>query len=171
MTEPSLPEESIFGQALEIASAEERSANRDRACGADPALRSEVEALLRAGGRRGDLLDLPDLGAAGSDGPPAAERPGALIAGRYKLLEAISEGGMGAVWMAQQTEPVKRLVAVKLIRAGINSKAVLARFEAERQALALMDHPNIAKVFDAGISPPAAAGGLAVPYFAMELVK
>src|SRR5207244_1244245 len=163
MNEPSLPEESIFGQALEIESAEERAAYLDRACGADHALRIEVEALLRAGGRRGDLLDLPDLGAAGSDGPPTAERPGTLIAGRYKLLEAINAGGMGTVWMAQQTEPVKRLVAVKLVRTGINSKAVLARFEAERQALALMDHPNIAKVLDGGVSPPGAAGGLGMP--------
>ena len=77
-------------------------------------------------------------------------RTGAVLAGRYKLLEEIGEGGMGAVWMAQQTEPVKRLVAVKLIKAGMDGKPVLARFEAERQALALMDHPNIAKVLDAG---------------------
>jgi serine/threonine protein kinase len=94
-----------------------------------------------------------------------------LIAGRYKLLEAISEGGMGAVWMAQQIEPVKRLVAIKLIRTGVSSKAVLARFEAERQALALMDHPNIAKVLDAGQSPPVESGGLGCPFFVMELVK
>src|SRR5436305_11763149 len=171
MTERSLPEESIFGQALEIESAEERAADLDRACGADQALRSEVEALLQASGRRGDLLDLPELGADKSDGPPAAERPGTLIAGRYKLLEAINEGGMGTVWMAQQTEPVKRLVAVKLVRAGINSKAVLARFEAERQALALMDHPNIAKVLDAGATPPDCPGCPATPFFVLELVK
>jgi serine/threonine protein kinase/thioredoxin-like negative regulator of GroEL len=171
MNEPSLPEESIFGQALEIESAEERAAYLDRACGDNQALRSEIEALLRTGTRRGDLLDLPDRGVTGSDGPPAMEQPGTLIAGRYKLLEAISEGGMGAVWMAQQTEPVKRVVAVKLIRTGINSKAVLARFEAERQALALMDHPNIAKVLDAGTTPPDCPGCPATPYFVMELVK
>ncbi|HEY1375637.1 MAG TPA: serine/threonine-protein kinase [Gemmataceae bacterium] len=171
MTEPSLPEESIFGQALEIESADERAAYLDRACGADQALRAGVEALLRASGQHGDLLDLPGRGAAGPDRPPAAERPGTLIAGRYKLLEAISEGGMGAVWMAQQTEPVKRLVAVKLVRTGINSKAVLARFEAERQALALMDHPNIAKVLDAGTTPPDCPGCPATPFFVMELVK
>jgi serine/threonine protein kinase len=171
MNEPLLPEESIFGQAMEFESAEERAAYLDRTCGADQALRSDVEALLRASGPLGDLLDLPDLGAAASGGPPAAERPGTLIAGRYKLLEAINEGGMGAVWMAQQIEPVKRLVAVKLIRTTVSSKAVLARFEAERQALALMEHPNIAKVFEAGVSPPATPGDVAVPYFAMELVK
>src|SRR5262249_7326998 len=85
--------------------------------------------------------------------------------GRYKLLEAIGEGGMGAVWRAQQTEPVKRQVAVKLIKAGMDSKQVLARFEAERQALALMDHPNIARVLDAGTT----ASGR--PFFVMELVK
>src|SRR5436853_6452179 len=101
MNEPSLPEESIFGQALEIDSAEERAAYLDGACGADKALRSEVEALLRASNSRGDLLDLPDLAAAASDGPLTAERPGTLIAGRYKLLEASNEGGMGAVWMAE----------------------------------------------------------------------
>jgi serine/threonine protein kinase len=96
---------------------------------------------------------------------PGAEGPGVLLAGRYKLVEVLGEGGMGTVWMSQQTEPVKRLVAVKLIKVGMNSKQVLARFEAERQALALMDHPNIAKVLDAG----ATATGR--PYFVMELVK
>jgi serine/threonine protein kinase/DNA-binding SARP family transcriptional activator len=171
MNEPSLPEESIFGQALEIESADERAAYLDRACGSDQALRSEVEALLRVSARSGDLLDVPEFDRASPDGAPFAERPGMLIAGRYKLLEAISEGGMGAVWMAQQTEPVKRLVAVKLIRTGINSKAVLARFEAERQALALMDHPNIAKVLDAGTTTPSGPGGSATPFFVMELVK
>jgi serine/threonine protein kinase len=90
---------------------------------------------------------------------------GTVIAGRYKLLEEIGLGGMGAVWMAQQTEPVKRLVALKLIKAGMDSKQVLARFEAERQALALMDHPNIARVLDAGTT---ATGR---PFFVMELVK
>ena len=81
---------------------------------------------------------------------PRRPEAGTVIAGQYKLVEEIGEGGMGTVWMAQQTEPVKRPVAVKLIKAGMDSKAVLARFEAERQALALMDHPNIAKVLDAG---------------------
>jgi len=92
-------------------------------------------------------------------------QPGTLIAGKYKLLEAIGEGGMGAVWMAQQIEPVKRQVAIKLIRDGMDSKTILARFEAERQALSMMDHPNIARVLDAGTTD---AGR---PFFAMELVK
>src|SRR5689334_162809 len=95
----------------------------------------------------------------------SAVRPGVVIAGKYKLLEQLGEGGMGAVWMAQQTEPVKRLVAVKLIKAGMDSKSVLARFEAERQALSMMDHPNIARVLDVGTT---AAGH---PFFVMELVK
>jgi tetratricopeptide (TPR) repeat protein len=90
---------------------------------------------------------------------------GLVLAGRYQLLEPVGEGGMGSVWTAQQSEPVKRLVAVKLIKAGMDSKSVLARFEAERQALALMDHPNIAKVLDAGTTPDGR------PYFVMELVK
>src|SRR5262249_8535735 len=92
-------------------------------------------------------------------------KAGAVVAGRYKLLEVIGEGGMGTVWMAQQTAPVKRLVAVKLIKAGMDSRQIVARFEAERQALALMDHPNIAKVLDAG------APGAGRPYFVMDLVK
>ena len=98
------------------------------------------------------------------DEQPVGEGPGTVI-GPYKLLEQIGEGGMGTVWMAQQTEPVKRLVAVKLIKAGMDSRQVIARFEAERQALALMDHPNIARVLDAGTTD---AGR---PYFVMELVK
>jgi WD40 repeat protein/serine/threonine protein kinase len=103
----------------------------------------------------------PSVAAAGS--PP--ESAGLRIAGRYQLLEAIGEGGMGTVWMAQQTDPVKRLVAVKLIKPGMDGKQVLARFEAERQALALMDHPNIARVLDAGAAPDGR------PFFVMELVK
>src|SRR5207245_4240869 len=102
----------------------------------------------------------------------AAESAGLLIAGKYKLLEQIGEGGMGAVWMAQQSEPVKRLVAVKLIKAGMDSKQVVTRFEAERQALALMDHPNIARVLDGGPTqgePGCVSPGR--PYFVMDLVE
>ena len=93
------------------------------------------------------------------------EQAGAIIAGRYKLLEAIGEGGMGTVWVAEQTEPVRRKVALKLVKAGMDSKSVLARFEAERQALAVMDHPHIAKVFDGGLTETGR------PFFAMEYVK
>src|SRR5262249_34562102 len=109
----------------------------------------------------------PTAGSTGTRPPETAgtEQPETILAGRYKLLEQIGEGGMGAVRMAQQTEPVKRLVAVKLIKAGMDSKQVTARFEVERQALALMDHPNIAKVLDAGTT------GAGQPYFVMDLVK
>jgi WD40 repeat protein len=96
---------------------------------------------------------------------PTEVQPDLIVAGRYKLLEQIGEGGMGAVWVAEQREPVRRLVALKLIKPGMDSKAVLARFEAERQALAVMDHPNIAKVFDGGTTE------LGRPFFVMELVK
>ena len=92
-------------------------------------------------------------------------KPGAIISGRYKLLENIGEGGMGSVWVAEQQQPVKRRVAIKLVKAGMDSKQVLARFEAERQALAVMDHPNIAKVFDGGMTEQGR------PYFVMEYVK
>src|SRR5262249_43838283 len=101
----------------------------------------------------------------------SSERPGAII-GPYKLIQQLGEGGMGTVWMAQQTEPVKRLVAVKFIKAGMDSRQVLARFEAERQALALMDHPNITRVLDAGTpkdEPGCVSPGR--PYFVMDLVK
>ncbi len=101
---------------------------------------------------------------AATTGPRALALVGQVIAGRYRLLEAIGEGGMGSVWLAQQSEPVKRKVAVKLIKAGMDSRSVMTRFEAERQALALMDHPNIAKILDGGLHDNR-------PYFVMELVK
>jgi WD40 repeat protein/serine/threonine protein kinase len=136
----------------------------DEACGSDAELRARVSQLLHAHQAIGSIhqagADAPTAEAAG----PVAVGIGEVI-GPYKLVEQIGEGGMGTVWLAQQQEPVKRLVAVKLIKAGMDSKQILARFEAERQALALMDHPNIAKVLDAG----ATAEGR--PYFVMELVK
>jgi serine/threonine protein kinase len=163
MSEPSLPEESLFAQALELRTAARRAAFLDRACADNPALRAEVEALLRAHERSGDLLDLPENPPATTD-LPAGEHLGTLL-GPYKLLEQIGEGGMGTVWMAEQTEPIQRRVAVKVVKQGMDSRQVLARFEAERQALALMEHPNIARVLDAGRT----ASGR--PYFVMELVK
>src|SRR5262245_5212438 len=128
MTEPSLPEESIFAQAAEISSAAERAAFLDRTCGENHALRAGVEALLHANERSGDLLDLPEQTATATDEPSVTERLGAIVAGRFKLLEHIGEGGMGTVWVAEQTEPVRRKVALKLIKAGMDSKSVLARF-------------------------------------------
>src|SRR5439155_24596697 len=153
----------IFCDALELASAAERAAYLDRACGGDAGLRRRVERLLGAHAEADSFLAAgPSVPAATTD--RAAEAGGAAI-GPYKLLEQIGEGGMGTVWMAQQTAPVKRLVAVKLIQAGMDSAQVVARFEAERQALALMDHPNIARVLDAGTT------GAGRPYFVMDLVK
>jgi serine/threonine protein kinase len=163
MDEPSLPDESIFLQALEIPSAPERAAYVDRACGADHQLRAAVEALLHAHEQSGDLLDLPEKAVAAIEEPPA-DVPGTVI-GPYKLLEQIGEGGTGLVFMAEQTRPVRRKVALKVLKPGMDTRQVVARFEAERQALALMDHPHIAHVFDAG----ATASGR--PYFVMELVR
>src|SRR5262249_48919882 len=156
--------ESIFAQALEIGSAAERAAFLDRTCGDDHALRAAVEALLRAHERSGDLLDLPERPAATVDEPSVSGRPGMVI-GPYKLLEQIGEGGFGVVFLAEQTHPVRRKVALKVLKPGMDTRQVVARFEAERQALAIMDHPNIARVFDGG----ATASGR--PYFVMELVK
>jgi tetratricopeptide (TPR) repeat protein len=155
----------LFTAALERPPGPERVAYLDGACGGDAALRAEVEALLAVSARAGGFLEGAVKDAERTiDLPPAAEAPGTVV-GPYKLVEQIGEGGMGSVWMAQQTEPVKRLVAVKLIKPGMDSKQVLARFEAERQALALMDHPNIARVLDAGTTD---AGR---PYFVMDLVR
>ena len=152
---------SVFSEALERQSVAERAAYLDRACGDDADLRARVEDLLRAHERAPNFLEggppQRDPGAT-VDRPPVTERPGTVI-GPYKLLQQIGEGGMGVVWMAEQQEPVRRLVALKVIKAGMDSAQVVARFEAERQALALMDHPHIAQVFDAGETPPAYAGG------------
>jgi tetratricopeptide (TPR) repeat protein/serine/threonine protein kinase len=122
---------------------------------------NDAAPLLVAGGATVDS----ESGQPETDHADPTARVGAVLAGKYKLVEEIGEGGMGSVFMAQQTEPVKRAVAVKVIKAGMDSKAVLARFDAERQALAMMDHPNIAKVLDAGTTD----GGR--PFFVMELVK
>ncbi|MFO0840975.1 MAG: tetratricopeptide repeat protein [Gemmataceae bacterium] len=158
----------IFGEALDCASPAEQSMYLDRACGGDAALRDRVEALLRAHQRAGEGDFLLGPTAQADRAPP--EAPGAAL-GPYKVVEPIGEGGFGVVFLAEQQQPVRRLVALKVIKPGMDSKQVIARFEAERQALALMDHPNIAKVLDAGETPPAYAGGSARPYFVMELVK
>jgi serine/threonine protein kinase len=158
-------EEQLFHQALEQ-SPDRRAAFLDAACSSDVALRERLEALLRACDNPGSFLQLP---AAAVYSPtlverPATEAPGMVI-GPYKLLEQIGEGGFGNVFMAEQTAPVRRMVALKVIKPGMDTRQVIARFEVERQALALMDHPNIAKVLDAGTTQTGR------PYFVMELVR
>ncbi len=162
-------EKSIFLTAVEMDSEAERAAFIEQACTGNPQLRAEVQALLQAHVSPQPLLDAaPVLGP--TIDQPVPELPHSVI-GPYKLLEQIGEGGMGTVWMAQQMEPVKRVVALKLIKTGMASKQVIARFEAERQALALMEHPNIARVLDVGQTSAADAGGSPRPYFVMDLVK
>ncbi len=171
-----MTERELFVAALHLRDAA-RNAFLEQACSDDHTLRDQVESLLREYDRLGRFLEPPaaaPLDATASyttdlDPNATTDQPsedlGTVIAGKYKLIELIGEGGMGCVWMAQQTEPVKRFVAVKLIKTGMDSKAVLARFEAERQALAVMDHPNIAKILDGGVTETGS------PFFVMELVK
>src|SRR5262245_9534686 len=152
-------EEELFHRVLERPTLAEQLAFLDQACADRPELRRRVERLLRSHRHEDSFLQAP-----APTGETLAETTGTVI-GPYELVERVGEGGIGTVWLARQQAPVKRLVAVKLVKAGMDSKAVLARFEAERQALGLMDHPNIARVLDAG----ATSGGR--PYFAMELVE
>ena len=166
---PVSPEQALFAEALQCATPEARAAYLDGACGTDTALRRRVETLLRAAESAGDFLEEPPTGLAAGNGSTLvvtglSEKPGHRI-GRYKLLQQIGEGGCGVVYMAEQEEPVRRRVALKVIKLGMDTKSVIVRFEAERQALALMEHPNIAKVFDAG------ATDTGRPYFVMELVR
>ncbi len=183
MEKQPLSVKAVFDRALEIEPAAERKAYLDESCANAPELRQQVEALLVAYEDAGSFLEkpAPDLGATVDSRPgqprdeenPAPESPNppsdrdepGRVIGPYKLLQQIGEGGMGTVFMAEQTHPVRRMVALKIIKAGMDSRQVIARFEAERQALALMDHPNIARVLDAGTTD---AGR---PYFVMELVK
>jgi eukaryotic-like serine/threonine-protein kinase len=165
----------LFEAAIAITDPVQRAALLDRECTGKPELRARLEELLSAHGRSNPLLDRPLVGDVAIHGPAEVvtadavthvEAEGTIVAGRYKLLQQIGEGGMGTVWMADQTEPVKRRVAVKLIRVERGqSKTILSRFEAERQAIALMDHPHIARLLDAGTTDTGA------PYFVMELVK
>jgi WD40 repeat protein/serine/threonine protein kinase len=165
MTASRLNNEAMFHAARDIADPDRRRQYVRAACGADESRIAHLEALLAAADAPDSLLDHPvGNGAQATLDPPTTESNGTAI-GPYKLLEQIGEGGMGTVWMAQQTEPVKRVVALKLIKAGMDSKQVIARFEAERQALALMDHASIARVLDAGTT---SAGR---PFFVMDLVK
>ena len=168
--------DTVLAEALELSTPEARAAYLDQACVGDAELRRQVADLLAAHEQAGSFLEKPaaDPNQTGEYTPasehptpghfPEAEGRGTGI-GRYQLRERLGEGGMGTVWLAEQTEPVVRQVALKLIKPGLDSRQVLARFEAERQALALMDHPHIAKVFDGGATPDGR------PYFVMELVQ
>jgi eukaryotic-like serine/threonine-protein kinase len=159
-----MSESAIFNEAVKLPP-DQREAYLDGVCGPDTRLRGEIESLLRAHDASGDFLKPNDSHPeATAVYAPIAERPGAMV-GPYKLMEQIGEGGFGLVFVAEQQQPVRRKVALKIIKAGMDTRDVIARFEAERQALALMDHPNIARVLDAG----ATAHGR--PYFVMELVK
>ncbi len=142
--------QTVFLHALEISDQDQRDAYLDVQCRGDAELRREIEQLLSHAGRLGRFME--------GESHPAevptelrlgTEEPAARV-GPYKLLQEIGEGGMGVVYVAEQTEPVERRVALKIIKPGMDSRQVIARFEAERQALAMMDHPNIAKVLDAG---------------------
>jgi serine/threonine protein kinase/Tol biopolymer transport system component len=157
-------EEAIYYEAISKSEGERRVYLED-VCGGDEELLGRLEALLLAREESESFLEEPVLGTDITwSGKPLSEVEGTVI-GRYKLLEKIGEGGMAVVYMAEQQEPIHRKVAIKIIKAGMDTKQVIARFEAERQALAMMDHPNIAKVLDAGATETGR------PYFAMELVR
>ncbi len=166
MTENSVKDQAIFEVARQIGSREARGVYLQHMCSEDPPMKQRVAALLNAYDENASFLELPppELATSPTVDQPPTERPGTQI-GRYKLLEQIGEGGMGVVYVAEQTEPVRRRVALKIIKPGMDTKQVIARFEAERQALAMMDNPNIARVLDAGTTE---AGR---PYFVMELVR
>src|SRR5512143_13170 len=151
----------LFHEARAKGTAEERAAWLDAACQGDADLRRQVEVLLSAHERVGDFLQEPVVPPAET---PIGVGPGAVI-GRYKLVEEIGEGGFGRVFMAEQQAPVRRKVALKIVKVGMDTREVIGRFEAERQALAMMDHPNIARVLDAGATESGR------PYFVMELVN
>jgi serine/threonine protein kinase/tetratricopeptide (TPR) repeat protein len=201
-----MTEEELFEAARHMRNEADRAAYLERACAADPVMRQRVKALLHSHLHAGGFLDQPVVEpsstgtgvTAGSTPEGQASQPtdgvGSRI-GPYKLLQLLGEGGMGAVFLAEQTEPVQRRVALKIIKAGMDSNRVIARFEAERQALAMMDHPHIARVLDAGTTGGREEGGgrrdekkpsgsadssllphpsslsLGRPYFVMELVK
>ncbi len=162
-------EESIFAEACTKKPPAERAAYLDGVCGKDKELRSRIEQLLEAHAHPDEFLEAPppgvEQGFAQTMAHATSFAGAGIRIGRYKLLEEIGEGGMGTVWVAEQTEPVRRKVALKLVKPGMDSRQVVARFNAERQALAVMDHPNIAKVYDGGLTEQGR------PYFVMEYVK
>ena len=155
----------IFTEAVEL-SDEQRVSFLDCVCADDTELRQRIDALLKSNERTGDFLETPPTGSINEVRAKvsAGEKPGDLV-DRYKLLQQIGEGGCGVVFMAEQEEPVRRRVALKIIKPGMDTKSVIARFEAERQALALMDHRNIAKIFDAGATESGR------PSFVIELIR
>src|SRR5262249_18637613 len=154
----------IFDEALRRAAGQDRARYLDEVCGGDLELRRRVARLLRAVSEAGSFLEGPAQDPSPTIDEPIHEGLGTVI-GPYKLLEQIGEGGFGVVFMAEQQQPVRRKVALKVLKPGMDTRQVVARFEAERQALAIMDHPHIAKVFDGGATPSGR------PYFVMELVK
>ena len=159
-------EEEVFAQAVTLPSAQ-RATYLQMACEGQPELRAQVERLLVAHADTAFMqrpADGPKLHRGAALALPIPEEPGEQV-GNYKLVQKLGEGGFGTVWMADQLEPIRRRVALKIVKVGMDTEEVIARFEAERQALALMDHPNIARVFDAGAT---AAGR---PFFVMELVR
>ena len=189
---------SVFGQAIELTAPADRMVYLDHACGGDAGLRREVEGLLEALGKAGRFMSHPAVPTLDDSVPSSGEGAIGTVIGPYKLLEKLGEGGMGVVYLAEQEHPVRRQVALKLIKAGVGSPQAVARFEKERQTLALMDHPNIAQVLDAGTTSPLRggnhgvdgsplpepgtgvggsrmrggdAGGVGRSYVAMELVK
>ncbi|QDU21324.1 serine/threonine-protein kinase [Urbifossiella limnaea] len=158
------PLDTIFSGAIELTSAADRVAYIARACGEDRALRLKVERLVAAYFRAGGFLEDQPPGLETTVGTGAIDGPGTVI-GPYRLIEPVGEGGMGVVFVAEQRHPIRRKVALKVIKPGMDTREVVARFEAERQALALMDHPHIAKVLDGGVTDQGR------PYFVMELVR
>jgi serine/threonine protein kinase/Flp pilus assembly protein TadD len=164
MATPNLEEKAIFNEARRIEAPDARRRYLEQACAVDRALLARIEALLRVHEEEWTVLQSPAEGVRTGLAERVSETPGTVI-GPYMLRRLIGEGGMGTVFLAEQAQPVQRLVALKIITPGLDSGQVLARFEAERQALALMDHPNIAKVLDAGTTP------MDRPYFVMELVN
>ena len=165
MSESSENEKRIFEEALAL-SPEERRRHIMEACKGDDALRRSIEALFEAHEAAAGFMDSPLMSEAlkSPSRPELTEAPGTMV-GRYKLLQKLGEGGCGVVWMAEQEKPVRRRVALKIVKLGMDTREVIARFDAERQALAMMDHLNIAKIFDAGATESGR------PYFVMELVR
>src|SRR5579862_4846479 len=162
MNESDKNEVDLFTQAVQLP-AEERSAFLEAACAGDTELQANVGALLKAHKESGEFLEQAPVEIRAQITLPG-EKVGDRV-GRYKLLQHIGEGGCGVVFMAEREEPVRRKVALKIVKPGMDTKVVIARFEAERQALALMEHPNIAHVLDAGTTESGR------PYFVMELVR